>query len=183
MKKLVLWFIVLAAGSVYAQKEGQDFCKGDVTGAYFPLDVKKKKLFWGDTFYFETFDKDTVVDGNKYLKFIQVWENGDSDVLLFREKKGAVVQYYPGKNKEMVRFDPLFKEGHVWKNPVQDATYTIVGYNEKITTPFCRYEGLLAIKAAYPKVTYVFYYLKGYGYVAAERDGKIISAVSPDWKE
>ena len=178
-----MFFALIMFKVAYSQKEGQDFCKGDTEGSYFPLQIKKKKLLWSDTYYFETFEKDTVVNRNNYLKFKQVWKNGDTDVLLLRERRGTVMQYYPESKKEVIRFDPSFRPGHIWKNETQDATYKIIGYNEKFETPFCKYEGLLAIRAEYPTVTYVFYYLKGYGYIAAARDGKIISAASPNWKE
>ena len=38
----------------------------------------------------------------------------------------------------------------------------------------------MAIEAAYPKITYVFYYLKGFGYVGTAKDGNLISFVVPD---
>ncbi|AWH86695.1 hypothetical protein HYN59_16980 [Flavobacterium album] len=180
MKGFILTLTILCFGITYAQKEGQDFCKGLSNGAYFPLDIKNKKLLWSDTFYFETFEKDTVIGGNKYLKFKQVWEKGNNDVLFFREKTGVVFQYFPENNKEIVRIDPSFKPGDTWKNELQDCVFTLIGYDEKLETPYCQYNGLLAIKAVYPKVTYVFYYQKGYGYVGATKNGKTLSAASPE---
>ncbi len=183
MKTFILALTILSVGITYAQKEGQDFCKGSPDGTYFPLSVQKKKLLWGDTFYFETFEKDTIINGTKYSKFRQVWKNGDNDVVLFREKAGAIIQYFPENNKEILRMDPSFKPGDTWKNELQNCTFTLIGYNEKLKTPYCKYEGLLAIQAEYPMVTYIFYYLKGYGYVGATKDGKTISAASPEWQE
>ncbi len=182
MKNLIFSVFSLTVASVYAQKEGQDFCKGSTGGSYFPLDIKKKKLLWSDTYYFETFEKDTLVNGTTYFKFKQVWKNGDADILLLTNKGSSIVQYNPENKKEIVRWDDSFKPGHTWKNELQGATFTVIGYNEKLETPFCSYEGLLAIKGEYPKVSYVFYYLRGYGYVAATKDGAIISAASPEWK-
>lgn len=183
MRNLILAIAIVTLGNVYSQKEGQDFCKGDPEGSYFPLDIRNKKVLWSDVFYFETFEKDTIVNGNKYLEFKQVWKNGDTDILLLRQERNVVVQYYPEVKKEIVRFDASFEPGHIWTNESLDATYTLIGYNETIETPFCKYQSLMAIKAEYPKVTYIFYYLRGYGYVAATRDNKVISAVSPNWKD
>jgi hypothetical protein len=96
------------------------------------LDIQKKKLLWGDTFYFETFEKDTIIKGNKYLKFKQVWEKGDSDILLFREKSGVVFQYFPENNKEIIRIDTSFRPGDTWTSELRNCNFTLIGYDEKL---------------------------------------------------
>ena len=88
------------------------------------------------------------------------------------------MEYHAATKKEIVRYDDAFKLGHQWKG--LEVRYKVRSHTEELLTPVCRYRNLMAIEAAYPKITYVFYYLKGFGYVGATKDGKLISFVVPD---
>ena len=87
---LFTFFITLNA---FSQVEGQSFCDGLEEGEYFPLNIVKKKVYWYNTYYFETKEGTKIIDGKKYNVFNQRWEDGSSDTILFREDSGGVYQY------------------------------------------------------------------------------------------
>lgn len=180
MKNLVALFIILVSYSALGQKEGQDFCGGDPQGTFFPLDVVKKKIFWYDTYYFETTEGTETINGVVYQKIKQQWKDDTEATLLLREQSGMILQYETCCPDEMVRYNSTYKQGESWLSRNNEKT-TVVSYTEELKTPYCRYKNLMALKAEFKNVTYVFYYLRGYGYVGATKDGKLVSFVSPEW--
>lgn len=165
----------------FSQVEGQDFCKGYSLGEYFPLDIKNKKIIWGKMHYFETYAGTQKIDGKDYSVFKQVWSSNDNDTLYLKKDATAIVQYDQRSKAVNTRFDSNFKEGSTWHNSDKSAQYTLLSYSDKLKTPYCNYIGLLSIKAEYKNVTYTFFYLKGYGYIGATKDNKLISYVTPEW--
>ncbi|MFD2562153.1 hypothetical protein [Aquimarina rubra] len=182
--KNIICLIILSSFIIvngYSQKEGQSFCGGDVTGSYFPLSVKKKKLVWGNTFYFETKKEEKVIDGKKYIKYEQAWENGQKVEMLLREELGTVFQYEPDGSDETLRYNSLHKAGDSWLTSDKEAKYTIVSYDGKLATPYCKYKKLMVLEGKFKENTFLFYYLKGYGYVGATLEDELISFATPEW--
>jgi len=181
MKHILIVINMLFCCAVsFAQKEGQDFCTGDKDASYFAL-MEKKKLLWADTYYFETYEGVATFNGKTYLKYKQQWQNGTNEYLYLRDEDGKVLQYDECCLTETIRYDEFFEPGQKWQSEPRKVTYTLLSYDASLKTPYCHYTGLMSIKAEYSKVTFVFYYQKGYGYVGATKDDKIISCATPEW--
>ena len=183
MNKTIKLIFVLFLFSIklFAQKEGQDFCKGDVKGSYFPLEISKKKIHWYTTSYTEELIGEKNIDGNLYKVFDQLWENGDKYTLYLREVNNIVFEYDLKSKKDFIRYDKTFDINHTWKTP-NWGNYKLLSYTDKLATPYCVYNNLMSIEVKINKQTYIFYYLKGYGYVGAVKDKTVISYVSPEVK-
>lgn len=175
-KTLTLLFLILTT-TLFAQKQGQIFCDGDDTEGYFPLFNLNKIIVWYNTHYSETLVGEKVLDGKTYKVFVQEWKEGSKDTLYLREEGTKTLQYYEETKKEIVRFDSAFKLRQQWQGV--EIRYKIRSFTEELLTPVCRYRNLMAIEAVYPKTTFVFYYLKGFGYVGATNDGNLVSFVVP----
>lgn len=180
MKKICTLSFLLVSLLSFAQKEGQDFCDGDKDGSYFPF-IKKKKLLWSRTYYFEESVGEKILNGKKYNTYRQTWENGTIDYLYLREEDGKILEYEECCTTETVRYDEFFEPGHSWASEDKKATYTLLSYDTELETPYCKYKHLMAVEAKYATVTYIFYYLKGYGYVGAKTKDIVISAATPEW--
>jgi hypothetical protein len=180
MKYHLIIFMLICCAPTFAQKEGQDFCAGDSNASYFAL-LEKKKLLWANTYYFETYVGEAVLNGKTYLKYKQKWEDGTNHFLYLREDDGKILQYVEGRNTETIRYDEFYEPGQKWQSESREVTYTLLSYEAELKTPYCSYTGLMSLMAEYKNVTYVFYYQKGYGYVGATENGAIISCASPDW--
>jgi hypothetical protein len=180
MKNSILILILLASVFAFSQKEGQNFCKGDTSRSYFDLDILKKKIYWYNTYYFEEQTGSKIIKEKKYLEFKQVWENGNTDFLYLREEDGITLEFEDGFDKETIRFNRLFKVNHSWEKEDNTAIYTVKSFEGKLKTPYCKYENLLIIEAKYKKVTFNFFYLKGFGYVGATKNEDLISYVTPE---
>ncbi len=182
MKSIILLVLFLIASQVYSQEEGQSFCDGVTDGSYLPLDIKKKKIYWGDTYYIETIEGDKEINGKLYKEFKQEWENGDVDLLYLREENRFVYEYRTICNKEFLKMDSkAIGQQWEWTADCSKRNFKIVAFNGALETPYCSYKNLLVIKASYETSTFLFYYQKGYGYVGATLKGKLISCVSPEW--
>lgn len=105
MKKIITLTVLLFTVVCFSQKEGQGFCEGNITGEYFPLTIKTKKIIWADTHYIENQEGTKNINGKNYQIFRQTWENGDSDILYMRKDKDAVIQYYQDENIEALRYN------------------------------------------------------------------------------
>ena len=175
---LALCFFTLF--NVYAQlKEGQNFCDQTEDGSYFPLVLKEKKIFWGDTHYVEKKLGTKILNGKTYFEFLQTWEDGTTSNLYLREDEGVVYQYEKCCKEETIRYDGNFEEGHTWKTADGNGQYTILTYEGTLRTPFCEYKDLMVIEAELKNGTFKFYYYKGHGYVGATVNDAIISCVTP----
>ena len=177
MRKFILIALLVSISKSYAQLEGQSFCEGVSTGSYFPLTIGSKKITWYNTSYLEKMKETKILHNRVYTVFEQVWENGASDLLYLREEKGKVYQWDEEKKQEFVRLEQV-QLNFKWK--VNEKEYKIVDTQGELITPFCFYKGLLVIETQWDKRTYRFYYLKGFGYVGATWDGKLISYVKPE---
>lgn len=180
MKNILCALLLLSAFSAFPQKEGQNFCDGEKDGSYFPF-ITKKKLLWADTFYFEEYKGETVLNDKKYNTYLQTWNNGNTATIYLREEDGKILQYEKCCSTETIRYDEFFEPGHTWKDADKKITYKLLSYNTSLKTPYCQYDHLMAIQAEYPEVTFVYYYQKGYGYVGATLKNKIMSCATPDW--
>lgn len=180
-KTLIILLVILSNLGVYSQSEGQGFCDEYDNPSYFPLDIEKKRIVWGKTYYFEEAIKWQDIDSLEYLAFTQTWENGDIDTIYLREENGAVYQYREICTKDMIRFNPSFNIGdsyNVCDN--EEQTFTIISDKGKLKTPYCSYKNLYVVKSESPRGTVKFYYQKGYGYVGGtNEDGALISYVTP----
>lgn len=177
--------LLLVSIETHAQVEGQDFCKGLADGKYLPLDVNKKKIFWGSTYYFETKEGVATFIGHEYIVFKQAWENEKSDLIYLREEKGIVYQYREECETEFILLDTK-SVGEEWKNSCFGYNRKIISLDAELKTKFCRYKNLIAVQSTYtsdPDLVHVFYYQKGYGYVGATENGKVISCVTPEWND
>lgn len=180
MKRTVLLLVALLfAELTSAQAEGQNFCDGIESGSYFSLNIRKKKIIWGNTFYTESKKGDKIINGLKYVHFNQTWENGSKSELYLREVDGTIFQYDECCEEETIRFSENFELNHSWKTADGKVTYTIVDTNSRLDTPVCNYQNLMVIKADFPSQSFLFYYLKGYGYVGAKAEGNLISFSTP----
>lgn len=180
MKNYILIFFLLISIFSFGQSEGQDFCDGDKDASYFPLNIRKKKIFWYNTYYFEEKLSTKDINEKKYTEYKQTWKDGSVDLLYLRENNNMIFQFEEGLKNETIRFNPQFKIDYSWKKLDKTAIYTIKSYEGKLNTPYCKYENLLIIEAEYKTVTYNFYYLKGLGYVGATKNDKLISYITPE---
>jgi hypothetical protein len=180
MKNFLALFLLLFCIPAIAQSEGQSFCDGTNDGNYFPL-IVKKKLLWSDTWYLEEYKGEITLNGKTYKAFRQTWENGSLSHLYLREEDGKVLQYEACCETETVRYDQFFEPGHTWQSEKKDVTYTMLSYHAELQTPYCNYTNLMAVEAQYEKVTFIFYYQKGYGYVGAKNKDKVMSCATPEW--
>lgn len=176
---LLLSFTCLCS---FAQEEGQNFCSKFDSEDYFPLSIEKKKIEWSASYYFEKIVGTKVINDKEYTEYAQSWNDGEKNTLFLREENGVIYQYEECCEEETIRFDKRFKKGHSWLTTSKEISYTIESFKGKLKTPYCEYKNLLAIKALIRGVNYLFYYKKGYGYIGATVENKLISFVSPDWK-
>lgn len=182
MKKIFFIIIVLFNLKSYSQiEEGQDFCSPNEKGNYFPISIEKKKIIWKNTYYIETINGKKTFNGKEYTEIKQEWENQQADFIYLREEKNVVYQYEKSSNKETIRYNKDFKIGDKWKNAENTTEYEIITFSGELKTPFCEYKNLLVIQAKIGATTYVFYYLKGHGYIGATINEKLASCVTPKW--
>lgn len=180
MKTLLIVLSLFSITITAAQEEDQSFCDGLDNASYFTL-VNKKKLMWYNTWYIEEYTGDKNINGEVYRIYKQTWEDGDTDLLYMREADGKLLQYDEKCKADFMRYDEFLEAGSSWDEPCKKVKYTVLSFTDELTTPFCKYKNLMSLKAEYEKVTYIFYYQKGYGYVGATKNGKIISCATPVW--
>jgi len=181
MKNLfpIICFIFVSTSSI-AQNRDKDFCNETPDSSYFPLSIQKKRIQWNNTGYTEAKIKTKIIDGKEYIIYAQRWKNGDVGTLYLREEGGVVYQRISEIDNEFVRYDPSFKKGHKWNGEGYFAKFKVVSTNGKLKTPYCSYTKLLVIKGTYDSgESYKFYYLRGYGYVAATNRKGLVSFVIP----
>ncbi|WP_412464458.1 hypothetical protein [Flavobacterium mekongense] len=157
----------------------EDFCTEKLNDAFFPLTIDFKKVIWRDTFYLERKNATKEINGKTYIEFEQESENSGTVLRYLREADGIVYEYEKCCGNETIRYNAKFVEGHVWKKGNGKGEYKIISYNGHLKTPFCNYENLLVIEGELNSKKFHFYYLRGFGFVGATEDGKIISYVSP----
>lgn len=144
------------------------------------METNTKIIFWAETYYIETEKERKVINGKTYIAFEQKWQGNPSiDTIYLRTEKGVVYQYEECCEKETVRYDSYFKEGHSWKTADDQTSYKILSYNGTLKTPFCNYTDLMVIEANLKVGKFKFYYHKGHGYIGATVDGQIMSCLSP----
>lgn len=182
MKIVYILYILIFSTTVYSQEEGQHFCEAYAEDSYFPLTIETKKLLWGNTYYFEKIVGVKKINNKEYVEFSQDWENGATELLYLREKDGIIYQYENCCDTETIRTNKNFKKGHTWKTADLKTVYTIETLKGSLKTPYCNYENLLVIKAQFDNFALKFYYKKGYGYIGATENKKLISYATPDWK-
>lgn len=161
--------------------EGQKFCEETTDGSFIPLSIDKKKILWYDTFYFEYIIGTKIINGKTYTEFKQEWENKNISLLYLREENGIIYQYNECCENETIKYNHAFDKNHKWKSVDAKSAYKILSYSGKLQTPFCKYENLLVIESEMEYGNFKFYYFRGHGYVAATKDGKLISCVTPKW--
>lgn len=185
MKQFILIpILMLITCNCFAQlDEGEGFCETKENESYFPIDISIKKFFWGTSHYSEELIGKKKFNGKTYIEFKQTWKEGNSDLLYLRTEKGVIYAYNEELKKEQVRYDSSFKVGYTWKTLDGNTSYTIMSYKGKLKTPFCEYENLLVIKAVLKEDSFLFYYLRGKGYIGATTlDEELISCMTPKFK-
>lgn len=180
MKKTIIFLLLIFTTATFAQKEGQNYCEGDNTEGYFYLSTFNKIVLWFNTYYNETLEGEQVFNNTNYKVYVQEWEDGDKDTLYMREEGSRVLQYHKELDKEVVRFDSNFTLQNKWK--LIDCKNRLLSFQETLVTPVCRYKNLMAIEATYEHTTYIFYYLRGFGYVGATKNGQLVSCVVPSFE-
>ena len=70
--------------------------------------------------------------------------------------------------------------GTQWTTADGLVTYEILSTDESLKTPVCNYKGLLVMKGDFKNGSFLFYYLKGFGYVGATQGSTLISFNTPD---
>lgn len=184
MRYILSLFALMISSSLFSQTEGQNFCDVFVSEDYFPLDIKKKKIVWYDTYYYEEMIGVKDINNKKYTEYIQRWKGGNIDTLFLREENGVFYQYEEDFNGETIRFDVKFKKRKRWETIDKKVKYVVKSFKGKLSTPYCEYENLLVIEAELSLETYKFYYKKGYGFIGATiNKNDLISYVSPDWSD
>jgi hypothetical protein len=178
MKNIRIFLILIFSTAAFAHKEGQSFCDGVDSESYFTFLTFEKILVWFGSYYIEKLEGEKVINGKTYKVYVQEWKEGNKDSLYFREEGTKVLQYNETTKKDKIRFDSTFKIGQQWES--DGIRYKLLSHNEKLLTPVCDYRNLMAIEATYPKSTYIFYYLKGFGYVGATKEGKLVSCAVPN---
>ncbi|WP_299123430.1 hypothetical protein [uncultured Winogradskyella sp.] len=179
MKYYCLYVICFLSLTCIAQKEGQSFCGGDNTEAYFPLLESKKIIVWGNTYYTEKKTGIKELNDKTYIEYTQTWESGDIAYLYLRKENGIIYQYEENTEDETIRLPHNFDIGDSWKTASKEGSYEIISKEGKLKTPICNYSNLLVLKSIFKNGNFTFYYLKGYGYVAATVNDNLISFVTP----
>ena len=180
IKQISIVLCLLINTIAYSQlKEGQTFCTATKDGSYFPLTKNEKIIYWSDTYYIETKSGIKNINGKLYQEFKQTWEGDNISTFYLREENGVVYQYEECCEEETIRYDKNFKKGHTWKTAEGMSEYTIISYEGKLNTPFCKYDNLLVVEAKITNGIFNFYYSKGHGYIGATKEGKILSCAAP----
>jgi hypothetical protein len=184
VRKIILVTLLLIHFSSFSQlKQGQQFCDERQDDDYFSIKIQKKIIFWANTYYIETIEGEKEINGNKYSVFRQVWEDKTVSLLYLREDNGVIYQFEDGFEKETIRYDKKYKIGYSWKTIDGKGNYKITSYSGHLKTPYCSYNNLLVIEADLEFGKYKFYYYKGFGYIGATKNDKIISCLSPELPE
>ena len=176
-------FIVLLLGVVFqsnAQKDGQSFCGGDDDASYFELMNATKYIVWSNTYYIEKREGEKEINGKTYIEYTQTWESGDKNSVYLREENGAVYQYEENHPEDSLRLPKETSVGTQWTTADGLVTYEILSTDESLKTPVCNYKGLLVMKGDFKNGSFLFYYLKGFGYVGATQGSTLISFNTPD---
>jgi len=180
MKYKITFFLFIVYFLSYSQlKEGQTFCDEMEGEDYFSIKINKKIILWSNTYYIETIEGKKTINGKVYNKYKQSWYKSDTYTLFLREDKGVIYQYEECCDAETIRYDKTFKKGFIWKTADDKGEYKIISYNGKLKTPYCEYSNLLVIEAKLDFGNYKFYYLRGFGYIGATKEGEIISCLAP----
>lgn len=179
MQKALILFLIILNNICHSQKiVRKNFCKSNDEGSFFPLDHNTKKVTWRDTFYIEKRKQIKNINGKDYVEFEQETEKDGTSLRYFREENGTIYEYSLPDEKEWVRFNVKFEEGHFWKAANGKDEYKIISYNGELQTPFCKYKNLLVIEVKWNTGTLTFYYSKGLGFVGATQDEKLIAYVT-----
>ena len=177
-KTFVLIFIFF--GSFSFSQTNQNFCKEDKNGSFFPFTNDFKKVIWRDTYYLEKKNNSKELNGKMYIEFEQESEKSGITLRYLREENGVVYEYEKCCNIETLRYDSKFVEGQTWKKGDNKSEFRIITYKGKLKTPYCNYENLLVIEGELSSKKFKFYYLKGFGYVGANQEDKLVSYVTQD---
>jgi hypothetical protein len=175
-KTFLLIFIFF--GTFSFSQTNLNFCEEDKNGSYFPLTNNLKKVIWRDTYYIEKKNDSKELNEKIYTEFGQESEYSGTALRYLREENGVVYEYEKCCNVETVRYDSKFIEGQTWKKGDNKSEFRIITYNGKLKTPHCIYENLLIIEGELSSKKFKFYYLKGFGYVGATEEDKLISYVT-----
>ncbi|MEJ6792706.1 MAG: hypothetical protein QNK89_08285 [Lacinutrix sp.] len=180
-RKVFLLILVLSFNlNCFAQKEGQVFCEGDETESYFSLLSANKIVYWYDTYYIEKKVGTKTINNKEYIEYSQTWEEGYVAKLFLRQEQGRTYQYEECCTEDTLRFDDNFTINDKWKTADKLVEYQVLETNVALKTPVCNYKNLIKIKYNSKDAFFEFYYLKGFGYVGASVDGKLISCVSAE---
>ncbi|WP_452223469.1 hypothetical protein [Lacinutrix chionoecetis] len=177
MTKFNLIFF-LSIFTVFNLNAQQNFCENNISQDYFPLTIEKKTIHFGSHQYVEFISGSRYINGKKYIEYTQKWQAGHEIKMYLRKEKGKILQYEKCCDEDSVRFDNSFKKGDSWMTSDSKTFYTILSYEGVLETPICNYKNLLVIKTELSNGIYQFYYKKGYGYIGATQNEKLISYVS-----
>jgi len=190
MKKFVPIIILIIAISYNAEAQkrfkNKDFCHHFKKGSYFPLDIKIKKVGWFGAYYYERLLGEREYDGHDYKIFEQAYSNGHIDTLYLREDGEKVYEFKEVEEIEILRLDPNMPLNETWPGQTKDVEYSIISKNAILETPFCVYRNLLVIKTKWDEEFFLFYYMRGFGYVGGKgivgssTEVALISAAIPD---
>ncbi|MCF4100051.1 hypothetical protein L1I30_00085 [Gillisia sp. M10.2A] len=162
------------------QIEAQSICTDITSGQYFPLNIKKKKIIWNDTYYFETLIDTVEIQNKIYTEFIKEWENGNTETIFIRYEDGMVRKFEKCCEYDTTILPVEIEEGAVWLNADYKLKHEILSLAGTLKTPFCNYKNLLVVEVLTRDFKgYNYYYKKGYGYVGATKNGKLVSYLSP----
>jgi hypothetical protein len=178
--KYCLTLLLLASSCLLFAQSEPSFCDAYTNSSYYTM-LDSKTVKWETTHYVEEYRGTAVYNNKTYYKYSQVWSNGKVDNLYLREEDGRILQYESCCNEETVRYDEFFEPGHQWQSARKNLTYTLLSYNDMLTTPYCSYSNLMSIKAQYSNGSYyTFYYQQGNGYVGCkDANGKLMSYIMP----
>lgn len=177
---LKLLFVILTSFLISVKTDAQtkkdDFTK--TQESYFPLDIQTRKILWDDSYYFETVEGTKEFDGKIYTIFKQKWKDGKIDFVYLRQESSVVFEYYEKCGAELIKLGANVV-GQKWTDNCRKINYTILAVDGKLKTPYDNFKNLLVVEAVYQNGPCIFYYKKGFGYVAGSKEGKLFSCNAP----
>lgn len=167
----------------------QDFCFENSSGPYWPVKPGPKKYYGRTTSsYTSQLTGDSLqVSGHVYYKSIDDYGKGKTETTYLREEQGDVFVYDTEKKIEFMELSSNTTPGYSWEKYDKAWKYTVIDTNGSVTTPYCKFEHLLNIKAEPQGKTkenyssyFNLYYKRGVGLVSIYIEDKGYSFLSVD---
>jgi TonB family protein len=176
--RLATIIILLLTRTVFGQSE---LCFENSKGEYWPIKAGMKIQYSsGQESYTSYFNGDSLKVGSKYfLKEIKQYASGKTTTGYWREENGVVFFYDVEKNAESIELINNLIPGTTWEKYDKTWKYTVIDTLSTFSTPFCKFNNLLEIKAEPQnelkdkmEAQYHLFYKRGVGMVGMNVNGE-----------